>query len=78
MKSTLQFYALVAIAAVIGTAAVMYDGNSEKVTCRGGWNFHAYGNWKNAGHVRHTFRADRVLMQRQCIRCGHIDSKESD
>lgn len=73
-------YTYLIVPALILGAAIGYFTDifspKQKTPCRGGWTYHWYGPWK-AGEETGTFRR-HILMHRSCLRCGHIQTKESD
>ncbi len=73
-------YKLLIIPALLLGAAIGYFSDiftaEAKVPCNGGWPYHLYGTWK-AGDEGGTFRR-HILMHRSCLRCGHIQTKDSD
>ena len=63
------------LGAAIGYFSDMFS-TPAKIPCHGGYPYHWYGSWK-AGDEHGTFRK-HILMHRSCLRCGHIQTKDSD
>jgi hypothetical protein len=76
----MKYKLLILIAAFIAAGAFGYhEFTSSSTPCRDGLKHHAYSSWKSTGDTTRTWTGGRrVLQQRYCFRCGHIDSQGSD
>lgn len=74
-----KYPTLAILAAIIAAIAFMISETSTDTTpCRGGWKFHNWTRWKADGHTSNVLTRDRILMERHCLTCGHIQTKQSD